>query len=1307
MLGSSRTPLGGTRPKSHQAQQARDELINGRYNLTHPTAVYPLDSNAPNGKQRFPDFQPWKHSIDEDLIAESHLQKGFFEAPHVGNELLSARNIMHQLLRSENSLDELSSNLLKSINVHTLNTKIGPGSYKPPPRVTLTDQKREAWLRDLSQEDVPLRKLARTIPHGIRNKPLLDQCLSKNIPINRAIWLVRCVGTNELRQLKRKGGANIEIQWVQEWTRQVLEFIEKLSQDYLNFESFHRATVSWKQNISYMLRFVSNLYIENLIDQDIFKGWIIKFFRACKTFELPLSLTLLKMFWSDICKTDYLVKEVTESLIVRYENISTMKSLLSSADITVTDSKLNEETKQELLQQFKSLIVDSFNQSVDNFVLPSNWRQLEPTLKTLLNLNDPLISKRFELISYRNQSLMINYSLDKDVSYKDIVTLFDSLGTTTTTSDVVGAMLTGDWRINVNHMLRWTITKYRHDYSRIFFTADVLKKMKSGSQISSKDMEIEILSFVLDVPHLLSQIVLKNLFLLLNELSRLKLFKVSTYMRRLISSGLIYQTNNATEKQIHASILKNLRPQKSSQAVMILKNLETEKDKLGYNPEEKLKAASNLLNGLEDFFTDTEKVSYLEGLDVGLKLEVSDAYISGLLANENLFPLLTFKEFHRIVKTELFLHDLRGLFTFVMKGLESKTLEEAVVLLICDIFTTFKRVVKNITQWDAMCRLLVDNAIMMDSLKCLKKVSALLKGDPLAESLYEETESLVKAKSTHLDTVAITNTLLESGVSLQTDQLLQESNLNHCFQVLIRAFFTDNEAQRSKSAILFLLNVLKDLHTTEFNRALFVYIKKTYSNPAELFKHEPLVDLVVTDLLQLETLATMFIGFRSTVHTGIVLDVLFKDLTQTTSPEHLKLELLRSRVKVESPSLILNLFKESLAESDQKLDSLQSDSAEIISKLLPENKSNNYRSELFTCFIDILVHDRALVVTMLESLDLNSRDVLVDLLIGAITSNTDRIDTDEAGNSYSQLADLVKKLDRFNLEVFQVLLRLKLNSSTSSQELLSSLEQIITESTNKEKFFGSMFELLDASLKTKLLHQFEAMFLSSPTFPSVVQNNQVVSLEVLTDTLITLSRGCEVVPLPDEMLFSLDVSLESLIRVVSQTENSFDDLHTAIALFLKILIIHKTSLINVVIERNTIKESFLNNLVNLLSTKIVSQNLQLKNLLYDLILSIKASVNELNSSQSTMVKLPLSIMNLPAISPADNTHASTSQLKQNLHDFSITQNLYLLSKMPPAYHEMHLKPFDLVEDSNVVENMNDTAIGLQLFEAAMEKRNPS
>jgi mediator of RNA polymerase II transcription subunit 12, fungi type len=102
--------------------------------------------------------------------------------------------------------------------------------------VTLTDQKREQYLRDLANPSHSLRRLARGVPHGIKGRQLLEQVCNKNVPINRAIWFIRVISVNELRAVKRKGltkgtQESFESRWVIDWTGQATTFLETVIEE--------------------------------------------------------------------------------------------------------------------------------------------------------------------------------------------------------------------------------------------------------------------------------------------------------------------------------------------------------------------------------------------------------------------------------------------------------------------------------------------------------------------------------------------------------------------------------------------------------------------------------------------------------------------------------------------------------------------------------------------------------------------------------------------------------------------------------------------------------------------------------------------------------------------------------------------------------------------------------------------------------------------------------------------------------------------------------------------------------------------
>lgn len=150
------------------------------------------------------------------------------------DETNTAKHSIHQSLKHRSGVQVLSSLFVSTLDKRQVHGTItATSTFKPPPRVTLTDTKREAWLRDLANSSIPLRRLSRTIPHGIRGRILLDHCLSKDIPTSRAIWLAKCVGANEIRAFKRKGAGGVftvggEAKWIKDWTTNVEQFLESI-----------------------------------------------------------------------------------------------------------------------------------------------------------------------------------------------------------------------------------------------------------------------------------------------------------------------------------------------------------------------------------------------------------------------------------------------------------------------------------------------------------------------------------------------------------------------------------------------------------------------------------------------------------------------------------------------------------------------------------------------------------------------------------------------------------------------------------------------------------------------------------------------------------------------------------------------------------------------------------------------------------------------------------------------------------------------------------------------------------------------
>lgn len=180
------------------------------------------------------DFFPWTGNHPEDKFSENAIRLGFYDkAQLTQNETGSAKSSILPPLKHKSGLQTLSSLFAVVLAQRRAHGQITSNTtFKPPPRVTVTDTKREIWLKDLANPTISLRRLSRSIPHGIRGKVLLDQSLSKNIPIERAVWLAKCVGANELRSFRRKGASGLpmvgEGKWIREFTVCVEQFVESI-----------------------------------------------------------------------------------------------------------------------------------------------------------------------------------------------------------------------------------------------------------------------------------------------------------------------------------------------------------------------------------------------------------------------------------------------------------------------------------------------------------------------------------------------------------------------------------------------------------------------------------------------------------------------------------------------------------------------------------------------------------------------------------------------------------------------------------------------------------------------------------------------------------------------------------------------------------------------------------------------------------------------------------------------------------------------------------------------------------------------
>ncbi|GEQ70374.1 hypothetical protein JCM33374_g4051 [Metschnikowia sp. JCM 33374] len=470
--------LSGNALSGATTASSKDELLAMKYVMEKPADhIYALDEKLPH--KTYPDYNPWAESdrTNPKLITTECLNNGYFEPPSVANEYFSARNLIQETLLSSESggkslLQELSLNLTRAYKVRNeVINKITSAShtFRLPPRVTLTASKRDAWLRDLANAEVPLSCVSSKIPHGIRNKVLIDHMCTLKVPVSRALWFVKCVLCSEQMLLRKKFHSRqssvglsavapafpsldfIEGRWLQEWTSQVADYVLKFSREMPSVSSPEKRA-AYSAKLAYLLRLIQTLYIELLLDRTYFLSCVVRFLvdespvvqehlpallEIAKSdpeegspvltrllSEHPLNygqllsaLTLVRTFWHEILHHDFLCKQLGEMLLLNFFLVERVP-IASVGAPTGRGSAfaLPLSLKEKLLALISASVVGLFLHNSNAFIVPDSWLLTGSVLYRILAqsdiVNKPQNHKNFEdifrLINFRNESLMLN-----------------------------------------------------------------------------------------------------------------------------------------------------------------------------------------------------------------------------------------------------------------------------------------------------------------------------------------------------------------------------------------------------------------------------------------------------------------------------------------------------------------------------------------------------------------------------------------------------------------------------------------------------------------------------------------------------------------------------------------------------------------------------------------------------------------------------------------------------------------------------------------------------------------------------------
>ncbi|KAK1057219.1 RNA polymerase II mediator complex subunit [Friedmanniomyces endolithicus] len=499
-----------------------------------------LATRLPPPKQ-VADFSPWTGHHPEDVLNETVVKAGYCDKGPGANQAESNSgkpSIWPNLTAKNNTGLQMLSYLFTQVmdKRQALGKCTAPSTFKPPPRVTVTDTKREAWLKDLANPEIPLRKQSRTIPHGIRGKLLMDQCLNKDIPLQRAVWLAKCVGANELRAFKRKGVSGVaaatgESKWVHEWTLHVEQFLESVittcpQQD-------------WQLKMTYAIKLATALCAEKLLDANHYLDWVVSSFNEADMDRLPMWIVMVQVHWNDIVGFIRRGRRLAESILVKLHTFAN-----SSHDLY--------RPLESRLQKLVAVLAVTCRGSL---VIPATWKQYSYLLAPNASASNGVHQSTAEPLTRRNERLVGPASKTPASTRGALLQLYDRLDT---------AGLEFDLDRLTNHclslvpvleelvpaLLEWASSPYRHGLARMYMAARLISTLRKQAY----DTDFVILNY-LGRPVATSASKAEHVYKVVVELVRLDAFNVGPYLQWLISSGAI---GGPAEMQLTVGLLAAL-----------------------------------------------------------------------------------------------------------------------------------------------------------------------------------------------------------------------------------------------------------------------------------------------------------------------------------------------------------------------------------------------------------------------------------------------------------------------------------------------------------------------------------------------------------------------------------------------------------------------------------------------------------------------------------------------------------------------------------------------------------------------------
>ncbi|SCU92139.1 LADA_0F14598g1_1 [Lachancea dasiensis] len=1311
----------------------------------------------------------------ESISSRSSLQESL---PAVSEHL--AEQLSKVMTIREEQVNKIGTNSPDSKSMHTAGSDLcGPG-FSLPKRVTLTDHKRELWLQALSSPHSSLADTVKTIPHGLKRRQVLEQCYQKQVPYSRAIWLIKCCFTLEWNTLISKQVSRqheVSLKLLKEWSESMAHILEKLVFEMTQYYNEPLKLKSWRRRLAYYLKLLGNCYALHMIDRNVFHHWLVDFVVKVENFEcLPMTLHILIVFWDGIFgslpdsenpQQLFLVNKLTEALIYKYYMVSTSKSMINDEQYLINDIKKNKKLGSMITKRISFLILKVFDeQSLEAFVFPSsNWEIYKKCLYEIIpteipHENHPYKTdslKKLELIVYRNESLKFNTILHDPEEHKsgsnnepnsDLESIFipnrvlklkniDYELTRLLDANAAG----DDWLSFAEHkfsrvdqviqMMLWAIHPSRfHHYEAAELTAKLLLlklNLKSGLLEYSLEDKIWALMFVfakLKPQERCLVVKLSRLHQLLNVFIGYGIVKVPTYIRKLISSGVLYLTDS-DDKFFHCELLINLKisPLMKSQYNMVLRNVVDVCPK--YFEDYNYDNLMALLGESKDSLL-TRNYTFFGSVPYSVKLMTSEWYLNLICSpvNGDLLPV-----------TKVDIRDKLMVFCVNLKLYHQfyKWVEFIVYHKLLKDLEALECLVDILIYYDRLFSLLINDHILLMKTILHLYSDKLIWESPESQNLITlggflhffttrfpmalELDTDLQAKLHEVNEFEkakiekVTKSNSRSGPStFPNEQDLtissgdDSSSFPSLFQLNLKLILhpkTDDELQTARNN----MKALMIVNLSEYNKFMAIFLKRKVATANDLAR------LISIKVLSLNSVSKI-LGEESLL---LMLDNSFYDHGMAFDLE--KKHFTRRNLKTVFKALCDNLptnYKRLL---------------DLIAEYSPSKIVQDYAYKVIGSS-EILGH-KCLFSLASEMLSLGVVSTSSEYLLFEPNKDEREEDDGDMTEDEADVLDLYERLDFTNLWIFQLLTchflqKSETNNSAGYEQRCSRLVLDCIRISNNDILGSKLFDkVTDIEVLQNTLQVLEVSFLKNLLGHQI---EGVSQYPLIVETIINISRKLNRV-LAGNIALSKETS--SLMQKCCQrfAMNDSEDLKALepqLDVFLKILIVHQRFILKEGFENSTVLQKNDGNFLKLLCLLFqkIGFSLKLKLLLYDVLASLKsfALFSPSNGEQllfrSARVKIPQELVDLPPFKISSFMTDTIKDDSKNIVELGIKDKEEVCHNYEPKFFfynrklerfeaELTLRPYHLLDNLQEDNEFNDTPLNLSLFNARFDRQNPT